>query len=76
MCVLVGTPGCVGRVGWPSKIFNPPPQFSRLGIQVSGVCLFVCLFACLFDCLICGCFTMFRMWVGVSFVLLFLNILI
>ena len=44
VCVLVGTPGCVGRVGWPSKIFNPPPQFSRLGIQVSGVCLFVCLF--------------------------------
>ena len=44
MCVLVGTPGCVGRVGWPSKIFNPPPQFSRLGIQVSGVCLFACLF--------------------------------
>ena len=43
----------------------------------SGVwCLLVCLFACLFDCLICGCFTMFRMWVGVCFVLLFLNILI
>ena len=43
----------------------------------SGVwCLLVCLFACLLDCLICGCFTMFRMWVGVSFVLLFLNILI
>ena len=72
MCVFVGTPGCVGRVGWPSNIFNPPPQFSRLGIQVSGNCLLVCLFVCL----ICGCVTMFRMWVGVSFVLLFLNILI
>ena len=23
--------GCVGRVGMPQKIFNPPPQFSRLG---------------------------------------------
>ena len=42
MCEL-GTLGCVGRVGWPQKIFNPPPQFSRLGIQVSIaiICLFV-----------------------------------
>ena len=45
VCVLVGTPGCVGRVGWSSKIFNPPPQFSRLGIQgLVFACLFVCLF--------------------------------
>ena len=40
VCVLVrvcelGALGCVGRVGWPQKIFNPPAQFSRLGIQVS-----------------------------------------
>ena len=39
------TLGCVGRVGDPQKIFNPPPQFSRLGIQVSlaNICLFVWL---------------------------------
>ena len=39
---------------------NPPlPQFSRLGIQVSGNCLFVCL--------TCRCVLLFRVWVGVSF---------
>ena len=32
VCVSLDT-GCVGRVGMPSKIFNPPPQFSRLDIQ-------------------------------------------
>ena len=39
----LGTLGCVGRVGDPQKIVNPPPQFSRLGIQVSLaiICLFV-----------------------------------
>ena len=44
-CMLVFyvslNPGCVGRVGWPLKIFNPPPQFSRLGIQcpAPSVCM-------------------------------------
>ena len=37
--------GCVGRVGMPQRIFNPPSQFSRLGIQrpalVSCSCVFV-----------------------------------
>ena len=39
VCEL-GTLGCVGRV---ENIFNPPSQFSRLGIQVSLaiICLFV-----------------------------------
>ena len=42
VCEL-GTLGCVGRVGYPQKIFYPPSQFSRLGIQVSLaiICLFV-----------------------------------
>ena len=53
VCVLVhvcvcelGALGCAGRVGYPQKIFNPPPQFSRLGIQVSLAIInyiFVCL---------------------------------
>ena len=30
------------KVGLPQKIFNPPPQFSRLGIQVS-LAIYVCL---------------------------------
>ena len=40
----LGTLGCVGRVDEPQKNFNPPPQFSRLGIQVALaiICLFVC----------------------------------
>ena len=39
----LGTLVCVGRVGDPQKFFNPPPQFLRLGIQVSLaiLCLFV-----------------------------------
>ena len=36
--------GCVGRVGMPQKIFNPPSQFSRLGIQCPAlVFVLVCL---------------------------------
>ena len=38
--------GCVGRVGMPQKIFNPPSQFSRLGIQSPALvclCYIVCL---------------------------------
>ena len=39
-CVLVrvcelGALGCVRRVGYPQEIFKSPPQFSRLGIQLS-----------------------------------------
>ena len=41
VCEL-GTLGCVGRVGQPQMIFNPPPQFSRLGIRVS-LAIYVCL---------------------------------
>ena len=41
VCEL-GTLGCVGRVGEPQKIFNPPSQFSRLGIQVSLAIIYVC----------------------------------
>ena len=38
--VHVHVHGCVGRVGMPQKIFNPPSQFSRLGIQCPAlVCL-------------------------------------
>ena len=35
--------GCVGRVGMPQKIFNPPPQFSRLDTLCPTLvaCLFV-----------------------------------
>ena len=33
--------GCVGRVGMPQKIFNPPSQFSRLGIHM-GEGLVIC----------------------------------
>ena len=35
--------GCVGRVGMPQKIFNPPPQFSKLGTLCPTLvaCLFV-----------------------------------
>ena len=39
--ILLGTLGCVGRVGCHKRLLNPPSQFSRLGIHVFP--LFVCM---------------------------------
>ena len=36
---------------WPSKIFNPPPQFSRLGIQVSCTCTCKCMYIITCTCI-------------------------
>ena len=42
--VCLGHLGVWGELASHKRLFNPPSQFSRLGIQVSPLYIYVCLF--------------------------------